>query len=259
MRLLADDDMTLLGMFVSPPSARATAADLRAVPGSDLERFAAMAVRDLPGVRVTTRPEEAAALIAAGATLHQTLMHVVRGRLQAEAPPLPWAAPHLASGLEMVGVEAAEVGELAATQRRAYGPGHPDHQATIEAQDQGVLHALLAGELFGPVYADASSLVRDAQGRTVACLVATTWPGIGEEWAGGPWVVDVFKVPGGPPGLGRALLERAVAVSALDGHDAVGLSVNGANPARRLCGRLGFADAFSRVSLDLPGAWPAPA
>ncbi len=288
VRLLADDDLTLLGMFVSPPSARPTAADLRAVPGTDLERFAAVAVRDMPGVRVTTQPAEAAALVAAGATLDRTLVHMVRRGLQGPSgpaereaqggaaaredqgpnlpaekesegpPPLRWAAPHLAAELDLVGVEAADLHELAVVQRLAYGPGHPDHEAVTLAQASGTLEALLAGDLRGPVYADASSLVRDDDGRTVACLVATQWEGIGEEWPGGPWVAELFKVPGGPPGLGRSLLERAVAVCALDGHDAVGLSVNATNPARRLCDDLGFRDAFSRVSLDLPGAWPAP-
>jgi len=276
VRLLADDDLAVLGMFVSPPSARPTAADLRAVPGTDLERFAAVAVRDMPGVRVTTQPAEATALLAAGATLDRTLIHMVRRGLQGDpavqegqdpglpaervvegVPPLRWAAPHLAAGLELVGVEAADLHELAAAQRLAYGPGHPDHEAVTLAQESGTLQALLAGDLLGPVYADASSLVRDEDGRTVACLVATQWEGIGEEWQGGPWVAELFKVSDGPPGLGRSLLERAVAVCALDGHDAVGLSVNAANSARRRCDDLGFSDAFSRVSLDLPGAWPA--
>jgi len=259
VRLLADDDLSLLAMFVSPPSARPTAADLRAVAGTDLNRFAALAIRDMPGVRVTTQPAEAAALLAAGATLDRTLVHMVRRSLQADPPPLQWAAPHLAAGLDLVGVEAADLHELAAAQRLAYGPGNPDHEAVTLAQENGTLQALLAGDLLGPVYADASSLVRGDHGRTVACLVATQWEGIGEEWSGGPWVADLFKVPGGPPKLGRSLLERAVAVCALDGHDAVGLSVNAANPARRLCHDLGFGDAFARVSLDLPGAWPAPA
>ena len=88
--------------------------------------------------------------------------------------------------------------------------------------------------------------------------MATRWEGIGDEWPGGPWVIDVFEVPGAPQGLGRSLLERAVAVCALDGHAAIGLSVNGANPARRLSEHLGFRDAFSRVSLTLPGTWPGP-
>lgn len=256
VRLLADDDMTLLATFVSPPSPRPTAADLRAVPGADLRRLAEVALSDLPGVRVTTRQDEAAALTAAGGNVDSTLVHMVRGGLQDDPPPLQWAAPDLAAGLEAVGIEVADPDELAAAQRRAYGPGHVDHQTTIDAQDAGVLHAMLAGTLLGPVYRDASTLVRDEEGRTVACLVATMWEGIGEEWPGGPWVVDVFKVPGGPPRLGSSLLERAVAVCALDGHSALGLSVNSANPARRLYERLGFSDAFYRVSLDLPGRWP---
>jgi len=264
VRLLTDDDLTLLATFVSPPSARPTAADLRAVTGTDLKRFATVAVRDLPGVRVTTRSAEAGALAAAGATLDRTLVHMVRRGLQDSPaewpgpPPLRWAAPHLAIGLDLVGLEAADLDELAAAQLLAYGPGHPDHESVTLAQASGVLEELLAGHLLGPVYADASSLARDDDGRTVACLLATMWEGIGEEWAGGPWVAELFKVPGGPPGLGRSLLERAVAVCALDGHDAVGLSVNAANPARRLVASLGFSDAFSRVSLDLPGTWPAP-
>jgi len=258
VRLLADDDMTLLATFVAPPSTRPAAADLRAVPGTDLDRLARVAVRDLPGVQVTTRLDEAEALTAAGATVVRTLVHMVRIDLQGDPPPLPWAAPRLAAGLEAVGIEAAEPDALAAAQRRAYGPGHPDHQATIEAQEAGVLHAMLSGDLLGPVYPDASTLVLDEDGRIVAGLVATRWEGIGQEWPGGPWVVDVFKVPGAPPGLGRSLLERAVAVCALDGHAAVGLGVNGVNPARRLYERLGFRDAFHRVTLDLPGRWPRP-
>lgn len=262
VRLLADDDLSLLAMFVSPPSARPIAADLRAVPGTDLKRFATVALRDLPGVEVTTRPDEAAALVAAGAKVAKTVVHMVRRGMQDGSgpgpPPLQWAAPHLAAGLDLVGVEDGELDDLAAAQRMAYGPGHPEHQATIEAHGSGVLQALLAGDLLGPVYPDASSLVRNDAGRTVACLVATHWEGIGEEWPGGPWVAEVFKVPDGPSGLGRSLLERAIAVCALDGHDTVGLNVNAANPARRLCERLGFRGAFARVSLDLPGAWPAP-
>lgn len=256
VRLLADDDMTLLATFVVPPTSRPTAADLRAVPGTDLARLARVARRDLPGVHVTTRLDEAEALAAAGATVQGTLVQMVRDGLQEDPPPLPWAALHLPAGFEASGVEAADRDDLAAAQRRAYGPGHPDQRATVEAQEAGVLEGMLAGRLFGPVLSDASTLVLDDEGGIAACLVVTLWAGIGEEWAGGPWVVDVFKVPGTPPGLGRSLLERAVAVGALDGHDAIGLSVHGANPARRLYERLGFRDAFSRVSLVLPGDWP---
>ncbi len=258
VRLLADDDLTLLATFVAPPSSQPMAADLRAVPGTDLGRLARVALRDLPGVQVTTRLNEAEALAAAGATVQGTMVHLVRDRLREDPPPLPWAALRLPPGMEAVGIEAADPAALAAAQREAYGPGHPDHRATLEAQEAGVLEATLAGELFGPVYPDASTLVLDEEGRIAACLVAARWEGIGDEWPGGPWVIDVFKVPEAPRGLGRSLLERAVAVCALDGHSAIGLSVNGANPARRHYERLGFRDAFSRVTLTLPGEWPVP-
>ncbi|MEO5679031.1 MAG: hypothetical protein ABIS47_05105 [Acidimicrobiales bacterium] len=255
VRLLADDDMTLLGMFVAPPAARPTAADLRAVPGADLDRFARVAQRDLPGVRVTTGPDEAAALVAVGATHDRTLVHMVRARLQEDPPPLRWAAPHLPAGVELVGADTADENVLAAAQQLAFGPGHPDHLATAEAQEAGLLHSLLVGELLGPLYADASALAVGENGSVLASLLATRWEGIGEEWPGGPWVVDLFAVPGAPLLLGRSLLARAVAVCALDGHDAVGLTVTATNRARRLYERLGFVDAFSRVSLDLPGRW----
>ena len=257
VRLLADDDLSLLATFVAPPAARPTAADLRAVPGTDLERFALVTARDLPGVRVVTRLDEAAALTAAGATVRGTAVHMVRPRLQEDPPPLRWAGPHLAAGLAVVGLEGVDEAALAAAQRLAFGPGHPDHESTLEAQESGQLHALLAGQLFGSLYADASAVVVDGAGRIVATLVATQWEAIGEEWAGGPWLVDLFTVPGAPLLLGRSLLTRAIAVASLDGHDAVGLTVSATNRARRLYERLGFRDAFFRVTLDLPGAWPA--
>ncbi len=256
VRLLADDDLSLLATFVAPPSTRPTAADLRALPGTDLGRLAAVATRDLRGVRVVTRIGEAAALTEAGATVVGTAVSMVRARLQEDPPPLRWAAPHLAAGVAAVGVESVGVDQIAAAQRLAFGPGHPDHRSTLEAQAAGHLQALLAGELLGPLYTDASTAILDGDRRLVACLLATQWEGIGEEWAGGPWLVDVFTVPGAPLLLGRALLARAVAVAALDGHDAVGLSASATNRARRLYERLGFRDAFHRVTLDLPGAWP---
>lgn len=255
VRLLADDDMTLLGMFLAPPSARPTAADMRVVPGTDMGRFAEVAIRDLPGARVTTRLDEAAALVAAGASVGLTLVHMVRDRLEEDPPPLRWAAPDLAAGLEMVPIETLAEDDLATAQRLAFGPGHPEHQATLEAQGAGRLHALLTGGLLGPLYSDASAAVVDATGRIVACLIATQWEGIGDEWSGGPWLVDLFAVPGAPLLLGRSLLARAVAVCALDGHAATGLTVNSANRARQLYRRMGFRDSFYRVSLDIPGTW----
>jgi len=257
VRLLADDDLTLLATFVTLAARRASAAELRAVPGTDLARFARIAARDLPGVRVTTRPAESDALIAVGAVVVGTAVEMVRRRLQNDPPPLSWAGPHLTADLEMVGAETVAEDDLAAAQRLAFGPGHPDHAATMEAQEAGQLGALLAGQLLGSLYADASAAVVASDGRIVGSLIATLSGPIGETWTGGPWLVDVFTVPGAPRLLGTSLVARLVAVSALDGHDAVGLGVNAENPARRLYERLGFGDASRRVTLDLPGTWPA--
>jgi len=256
VRLVADDDLSLLATFLTLPAARPSAADLRAVPGTDLARLARIAVRDLPGVRVTTRAPEAEALTAAGAVVVGTAVQMVRPRLQEDPPPLRWAGPHLAADLEMAGLESVGEDDLGAAQRLAFGPGHADHETTLEAQDAGQLHALLAGELLGPIYADASAVVVAADGRIVAALIATLSGPIGQEWPGGPWLADVFAVPGAPRLLGTSLVARLVAVAALDGHDAVGLGVNAANPARRLYERHGFREALTRVTLDLPGTWP---
>jgi len=255
VRLLADDDLTLLAMFVAPPSARPTASDLRALPGTDLARFAEVAMRDLPGVQVTAGLDEAAALTAAGAVVGRSLVHMVRQDLQDDSPPLRWAAPHLAAGLSVVGVESVNDDTLEAAQRLAYGSA-PDHGPFIGAHEPGLFSSLLAGELLGPVYQDASIAVLDAGGGVVGGLIATRWEGIGSEWRGGPWVAEVFTIPGAPLLLGRSLLARAVAVSALDGHRAVGLTMSATNRARHLHERLGFRDAFYRVTLDLPGTWP---
>jgi len=257
VRLVADDDMTLLGMFVAPPAVRPTAADLRMVAGTDPARFAEIVRRDLPGVRTLTRMQEAAALVDAGAEVVSTAVHMVRPRLQDDPPPLSWAGPTLAAGIRMTPVD-RPVEEIAAAQRLGFPAGHPEHEATLEAQASGALESLLAGDLMGPVYDDASALLVDADDEIVACLIVTLWEGIGEEWKGGPWGVDLFRLPGAGPGLvGRALLARAVTVAHLDGHGAMGLTVDAGNRARLLYERLGFRSAFHRVTLDLPGAWPA--
>jgi hypothetical protein len=258
VRLLADDDMTLLATFVAPPGVRPTAADLRLVEGTDPARFAEIAARDLPGVRVLTRLDEAEALVRVGATVVTTSVHMIRDRLQEDEPPLRWAAPQLPPGVRLTAVD-RPAAEIAAAQVRAYPPGHVDHDSTVEAQATGMFDALLAGDLMGPIYDDASALLVDAEDHIVGALIVTLWPAIGEEWQGGPWGVELFRLPEAGPGpVGRGLLARAVAVAHLDGHDAIGLTANAANRACSLVyERLGFAARFHRVALDLAGVWGA--
>ena len=269
VRLVADDDLSLLATFVAPPAARPTAHDLAAVPEADLERLAAVCVRDLPGVRVVTKLEEAAALMDAGADVVASHAHMIRPLGDdALEPDERWVAPQLAPNISLIGPSAfpgapAELAaSLAALQQLAYGHGHPDRGRIVEAQVDGSLLRLVSGELHGEVDDDLSSLaVDDASGTLLAAVIVVDFPRLLEEWSGGPWVVELVRVPGlrgalGPSPIGRALLARAVAVAHLSGHAAIGAAVNAADPAKRMVERLGFADAFHRVTLDLPGAWP---
>jgi hypothetical protein len=258
VRLLADDDMTLLATFVAPPGVRPTAADLRVVDGTDPAHFADIAARDLPGVRVITRLDEAEALVGVGATVVSTSVHMIRERLQEDEPPLRWAAPRLPPNVHLTAID-RPAEEIAAAQLRAYPPGHVDHASTIEAQATGAFDALLSGHLMGPIYEDASALLVGRRDEIVGALIVTMWPAIGQEWPGGPWAVELFRLPEAGPGpVGRGLLARAVAVAHLDGHAAIGLTANAANRACSLIyERLGFASCFHRVALDLPGEWGA--
>jgi hypothetical protein len=257
VRLLADDDMTLLATFVAPPGVRPTAAHLRMVPGTDPTRFAAVAARDLPGVRALAPLDEAEALVGVGATVVASTVHMVRDRLQEDQPPLAWAAPALPTGARLTGLD-RPAAELAEAQLRAYPPDHVDHVSTYEAHATGAFDALLAGDLMGPIQEDMSALVIDAHDHIVAGIIVTLWEGIGEDWSGGPWAVEAFRLPEAGPGMiGRGLIARAVAIAHLDGHDAIGLSANAANRASRvLYPRLGFTPRFHLVALDLPGTWP---
>jgi len=248
VRLLADDDMTLLATFVAPPGEVPTAADVRLVDGADPARFAHVACRDLPGVRLITRVDEAAALAASGATVVSSAVHMVRAHLQEDPPPLRWAAPRLPGGISLTGLERS-AGEIV-TARRLVGSS----RMTVDG-----LAGLLAGETMGPVYDDASALLVTGDGLVAGAVVVTLWEAIGDEWAGGPWVSELFRLPAAGPGLvGRGLLARAVVVAHLDGHDSIGVTVDSGDRAcARLYRRLGFEPAFHRVTLDLPGSWPA--
>lgn len=69
----------------------------------------------------------------------------------------------------------------------------------------------------------------------------------------GPWVMNVFRDPAlGPPGVGRAMLVRALDVLRADGESTVGLAVTATNPARHVYERLGFTYGFEGWVLVVP-------
>lgn len=74
-----------------------------------------------------------------------------------------------------------------------------------------------------------------------------------EGWKG-PWVMNVFRAPDPAlPGVGRAMLVRALDVLREDGETQLGLAVTATNPARRVYESLGFTYGYDGWVLVLPG------
>jgi GNAT superfamily N-acetyltransferase len=63
----------------------------------------------------------------------------------------------------------------------------------------------------------------------------------------GPWIIELFRHPA-HRGVGRALLERALAIAPVP---ALGLMVTEGNPARRLYEALGFRRVVSFLVVQI--------
>ena len=75
----------------------------------------------------------------------------------------------------------------------------------------------------------------------------------GEAPDGGPWVVDIGRLPGRAyAGTGRALLQRALALLTAEGAASLSLAVTEGNPARLVYEDLGIAHVYSAQTLALP-------
>lgn len=188
--------------------------------------------------RSTTSPEEAATLHANGARLvrhaHDMVLDLPAGR-RAAAPPLPAGIAVLAG--------TPPVPALVRVRLAAYPPGHPDAGfggRSAEEHERDLI-GLLAGQVVGPVLENASGMVADVAGELVGAVVVTR---IGPEawgWPGGPWVADLLVVPDRQGrGLGRALMQHAIARCTVAGEARIGLTVTEGNAAERLYRALGF-------------------
>ncbi len=136
----------------------------------------------------------------------------------------------------MLGEDLLEVG-------RAYFAASGPVEMADEAEAVADVQAAWVGE-YGRWLGDASLLVRAPDG-TVAAVVETTLDVPWEDCPRGPFVIDLFTVPGHRRrGLARCLVLAAVAVLAADpaGYDRVALRVEDDNlAAHRLYAGLGFA------------------
>jgi GNAT superfamily N-acetyltransferase len=205
----------------------------------------------MPVIR-TTDAEEAARLRAMGAGLLRHA-HDMALDLAVVQPPPGWSRPELPDGLRLAGVAGSAPG-VAAASLLAYAAGHPDlaglpPPSRREAEMQYEV-MLAGGGSAGPVIEPASAIVTDAAGDVLASIVVTRleprlW------WAGGPWVADLFVVPAHQGrGLGRALLQRAVAWCGTTGEPRIGLTVTVGNPAEHLYAAVGFQRRRTLFVLD---------
>ena len=134
--------------------------------------------------------------------------------------------------------------------RRAYPPDHPDHEhgdATPEGA-AATIRGYLSGEIVGPVIAEASAEAR-LDGTLAGVNVVSEMPD-DDEFAGGPWITDLFVHPAAQcRGVGWALLAHAIHRLSAAGRPTLGLAVTRGNPAQRLYEALGFVVLGTRWNL----------
>ena len=229
---------------------------------AEVGRDDAIGVRWLFVRRLLAPPEEAAPVILANARGHRVvtdddalvaLLTRAGGTVQrrghdyaydvADAPD-GWATTPAPPGYALT----REIDPRALVEAHAAStpPGHPDHDPDLDHQAD--LRSMVDGTLLGPLVREASWQV-DADGRAAGAVLVTDKPG--ERRRG--WVVDVFLHPDHQGrGLGRVLLQRAVAGTREAGLPELGLVVSDGNPARALYESLGFRFVRSGTNVDIP-------
>lgn len=234
-RVLRDDDGPV-GSYERDERGGHVYADLfRREPGVSVDRAARAVLTQLRGMRVAGDVGLGRALVAAGghATRHGHLMtHDLAQRPQTRELP----------GYRLTDVD-RPAADLLDANLAAYGPGHPDHRDEPRETAHAELQSHLDGTLYGPLLAGSGLALRDET--VVGAILLGTLPG--DPPLCGPWVLDLFRHPE-HPGVGRALLERALALA---GGPALGLMVTERNPARRLYEQLGFRHVLTAMVVQI--------
>lgn len=200
---------------------------------------------ELAGWRVAGGVALGRALVAAGATPRRHA-HVMSRDLVRDPAPAQWLEPPLPAGFRLQRL-ARTGAELAAAHAAAYPPDHPD-VASIPPDPAAEHDELIAGTLMGPLL-DCSGVAVTDDGAVAAAIFVNATPGTPP--LGGPWVSDIFRDPA-VPGLGSALLRRALALATRDGLPALGLAVTHANAgAMRVYADHGLVDVLETFSVDV--------
>jgi ribosomal protein S18 acetylase RimI-like enzyme len=194
-------------------------------PGVSAEHAAAAVLADLRGMRIAGDGALGLELVAAGG---EPLRHAhLMSHDLSERPALPDPA-----GYRLTDVD-RPAADLMDAFIAAYPPGHPDHRAETHERALAAIDDYVTGREFGPLRR-GSGLAVAPDGAVVGAILIGTLPG--DPPLNGPWIIEVFRHPA-HPGVGRALIERALAIA---DAPALGLMVTEGNPARALYERLGF-------------------
>jgi GNAT superfamily N-acetyltransferase len=233
-RKLVDADGVPLARFVHETRDGREVADLfeLEVP---VERALPAILAELRGMRVAGSEPLGRALVAAGGTPARHA-HVYSHSLR-ERP-----TPRLPAGLRFAAADRPAV-DLLPAYLSSHSPEHVDAAVIVGEDSRAHLARILSGELGRPLA--GSALVIDADDRVVAAILVNELADTDPPF-GGPWVMELFRAPGAR-GAGRALLERALAVT----EGTLGLAVTHGNPAERLYVALGFERVLTAFSVDL--------
>lgn len=194
------------------------------------------------GIRVVTEDDALVqALVALGGMIQR------RGHdyeYDVASAPHEWAETPAPQGFRLT--NDLDAAGLVEAHTLANPPGHPDHEPDLDHLDD--LQAMVDGKVLGPRVPEASWQVEDEQGPCGAVIVVDRK---GESRRG--WVVEVFVHPMHQGrGLGRVLLQRAVAGTREAGLPVLGLVVSDGNPARKAYDALGFRHLRSGTNVDIP-------
>ena len=159
--------------------------------------------------------------------------------LESVRPGPDWDRLDVPNGLRLAGLTEAAP-RLGAAMFAAYQPGHPDAPASAEEAERRAREVMAGGP--GPVLEPPSVALVDTSDEAVVGAVVVSRLGPARwGWGGGPWVAELFVVPGHQGrGLGRALLRRTIAWSHAAGEPRIGLTVTDGNPAELLYASAGF-------------------
>jgi GNAT superfamily N-acetyltransferase len=239
-RLLLDAAGHVVGRFQLGDRDGQPVADLFApAHGVAPERAVAVVTAELIGWRVASEEPFGRLLVGAGARPARHV-HVMSRDLTRDPAPSGWLEPQLPAGLRLAPVDRPAI-DLAPALLAAFPPEHPDYGDIRDPEHpEAELDELMSGNVLGPLLR-CSALAVGEDGDVVGAILVNGKPG--EPPFDGPWIADVFRRPDAP-GVGGALLKRALAVATRDRLPAVGLAVTHTNPAMKVYAALGFEDVL---------------